>query len=112
LAKHLLGKLFADKGYIGKAGPEAATPWPGPLYWMRKHIKSLPLAMPDKLLLNARSMAETISSNSRSFLCSICPGTACRSMPFFTSRLPFLPNSHRPKCIRLQSPPKTHYRVR
>jgi len=34
---------------------------------MRRNMKSLPLALPDKLLLNARNMAETIIGSIKEF---------------------------------------------
>jgi Transposase DDE domain len=61
LTEYLLGKLFADKGYIGKKLAEELLRYGLALYiHIRKDMKSLLLALPDKLLLNARNMAETI----------------------------------------------------
>jgi hypothetical protein len=63
LTKPLLCKLFADKGYIGKQLAQELLRRGLTLFTrIRKNMKSLPLAMPDKLLLNARNMAETIGS--------------------------------------------------
>jgi Transposase DDE domain len=68
LTKHLLGKLFADKGYIGKKLAQELLRRGLTLFTrVRKNMKSLPLAMPDKLLLNARNMAETIIGSIKQF---------------------------------------------
>ena len=68
LTKQLLGKLFADKGYIGKKLAEELLRHGLTLFTrMRKNIKALPLAMSDKLLLNARNMAETIIGSLKEF---------------------------------------------
>ena len=68
LTKNLLGKLFGDKGYIGK--PLAQELLRRGLTFftrVRKNMKALPLAMADKLLLNARNMAETIIGRIKQF---------------------------------------------
>ena len=68
LTKHLLGKLFGDKGYIGKKLAEKLLRRGLTLFTrVRKNMKASPLAMPDKLLLNARKMAETIIGNIKQF---------------------------------------------
>src|SRR5215471_17457493 len=68
LTKQLLGKLFADKGYIGKKLAEELLRRGLTLFTrVRKNIKALPLAMSDKLLLNARNMAETIIGSLKEF---------------------------------------------
>ena len=61
LTQHLTGKLFGDKGYLGKK--RVAILLKRGLVLMtkvRKHMKALPLTLTDKLLLNAHNMAETI----------------------------------------------------
>jgi len=68
LTKNLLGKLFGDKGYIGN--PLARELLRRGLTFftrVRKNMKALPLAMADKLLLNARNMAETIIGRIKQF---------------------------------------------
>jgi len=68
LTKNLLGKLFGDKGYIGN--PLAQELLRRGLTFftrVRKNMKALPLAMADKLLLNARNMAETIIGRIKQF---------------------------------------------
>lgn len=68
LTKTLVGKLFGDKGYIGK--PLAAELLRRGLTLftrVRKNMKSLPLSFPDKMLLNARNMAETIIGHIKEF---------------------------------------------
>ncbi|MBV8453832.1 MAG: IS982 family transposase [Deltaproteobacteria bacterium] len=67
LTKNLLGKLFGDKGYIGKQLAQELLRRGLTLFTrIRKNMKSL-LAMPDKLLLNARNMAETIIGSIKQF---------------------------------------------
>jgi Transposase DDE domain len=68
LTKHLLGKLFADKGYIGQKLAQELLGRGLILFTrMRKNMKALPLAMSNKLLLNARNMAETIIGSLKEF---------------------------------------------
>ena len=68
LTKNLLGKLFADKGYIGKKLAEELLRRGLALFTrVRKNMKSLPLSIHDKILLNARNMAETIIGNIKEF---------------------------------------------
>jgi len=68
LTQNLLGKLFADKGYIGKKlAAELLCRGLTLFTRVRKNMKSLPLSMPDKLLLNARNMAETIIGSIKEF---------------------------------------------
>ena len=45
---------------------------------VRKHMKALPLTLTDKLLLNARNMAETIIGHLKAFPRLISPNTALR----------------------------------
>lgn len=68
IAKGLTGKLFGDKGYIGKKLAE--TLLKQGLVMMtrvRKNMKSLPMHIADKLLLNKRNMAETIIGHIKEF---------------------------------------------
>jgi Transposase DDE domain len=68
LTHNLTGKLFGDKGYLGKQ--RAAALLKRGLVLMtkvRKNMKVLPLTLTDKLLLNARSMAETIIGHLKAF---------------------------------------------
>ena len=68
LTKGLLGKLFADKGYIGKKIADELLKRGLTLFTrVRKNMQSLPISIPDKLLLNARNMAETIIGNIKEF---------------------------------------------
>lgn len=68
LTKNLLGKLFADKGYIGtKLAQELLRRGLTLFTRVRKNMKALPLALPDKVLLNARNMAETIIGRIKEF---------------------------------------------
>jgi Transposase DDE domain len=68
LTKNLFGKLFGDKGYIGKKLAQELLRRGLILFTrVRKNMKALPLAMPDKLLLNARNMAETIIGSIKQF---------------------------------------------
>ena len=68
LTKDLIGKLFGDKGYIGKELAETLLRRGLALFTrVRKNMKSLPLSMTDKRLLNARNMAETIIGHIKAF---------------------------------------------
>jgi len=68
LTQNLTGKLFGDKGYLGQQ--RAAALLKRGLVLMtrvRKNMKALPLTLTDKLLLNARNMAETIIGHIKAF---------------------------------------------
>jgi hypothetical protein len=68
LTKDLLGKLFGDKGYLGKKLAGELLHRGLTLYTrVRKHMKSLPISMIDKMLLNGRHMAETIIGSIKGF---------------------------------------------
>jgi hypothetical protein len=60
LAQNLTGKLFGDKGHLGKKRAALLKRGLALLTKVHKHMKALPLTLTDKLLLNARTMAETI----------------------------------------------------
>src|SRR5687768_1371497 len=64
----LTGKLFGDKGYIGqKLAEDLLRRGLTLLTRVRKNMKSLPLSLQDKALLNARNMAETIIGHIKEF---------------------------------------------
>lgn len=68
LTRHLTGKLFGDKGYLGKKHAAALLKRGLVLRTkVRKNMKALPLTLTDKLLLNARNMAETIIGHIKTF---------------------------------------------
>ncbi len=68
LTKDLTGKLFGDKGYIGKKlAQELLSRGLALLTRVRKNMKSLPISMTDKRLLNKRNMAETIIGSIKAF---------------------------------------------
>src|SRR5919109_2713448 len=68
LTQHLTGKLFGDKGYIGKQLAQQLLRRGLALFTrVRKNMKSLPLSMADKILMNARNMAETIIGHIKAF---------------------------------------------
>jgi hypothetical protein len=68
LVKGLAGKLFGDKGYIGKKLAESLLRQGLALMTrVRKNMKSLPMTLADKILLNARNMAETIIGHIKAF---------------------------------------------
>ena len=68
LTKDLIGKLFGDKGYIGKKLAEQLLRRGLALFTrVRKNMKSLPLSIIDKILLNGRNMAETIIGSIKAF---------------------------------------------
>ena len=66
LTRDLIGKLFGDKGYIGRKLAEDLLRLT--LFTrVRRNMKSLPLSLQDKALLNARNMAETIIGHIKEF---------------------------------------------
>src|SRR4051794_30319372 len=68
LTRELIGKLFGDKGYIGQKLAEDLLRRGLTLFTrVRKNMKSLPLSLQDKALLNARNMAETIIGHIKEF---------------------------------------------
>jgi Transposase DDE domain len=68
LTKTLVGKLFGDKGYIGKELAQQLLRRGLTLFTrVRKNMKSLPLSITDKMLMNARNMAETIIGHIKAF---------------------------------------------
>jgi hypothetical protein len=68
LTQHLTGKLFGDKGYLGKKLAAALLKRGLALLTkVRKNMKALPLTLTDKLLLNVRNMAETIIGHLKAF---------------------------------------------
>lgn len=72
LTRNLIGKLFGDKGYIGKKLAEELLRRGLALFTrVRKNMKSLPISMIDKALLNACNMAETIIGKIKVFS-SLC----------------------------------------
>src|SRR3954468_11429762 len=68
LTRDLIGKLFGDKGYIGRKLAEDLLRRGLTLFTrVRKNMTSLPLSLQDKALLNARNMAETIIGHIKEF---------------------------------------------
>ena len=68
LTWELTGKLFGDKGYIGQKLAEDLLRRGLTLFTrVRKNMKSLPISLQDKALLNARNMAETIIGHIKEF---------------------------------------------
>src|SRR5215467_12289302 len=68
LTHSLTGKLFGDKGYLGKQRAAALLKRGLVLLTkVRKNMKALPVTLTDKLLLNARNMAETIIGHIKAF---------------------------------------------
>jgi Transposase DDE domain len=68
LTQNLTGKLFGDRGYLGKKLAAALLKRGLALMTrVRKNMKALPLTLTDKLLLNARNMAETIIGHIKAF---------------------------------------------
>ena len=68
LTRDLIGKLFGDKGYIGQKLAEDLLRRGLTLFTrVRKNMKSLPMSLHDKVLLNARNMAETIIGQIKEF---------------------------------------------
>jgi hypothetical protein len=68
LTQDLTGKLFGDKGYLGKKCAAALLKRGLVLLTkVRKNMKALPLTLIDKLLLNRRNLAETIIGHLKAF---------------------------------------------
>src|SRR3954471_13389122 len=68
LTRDLIGKLFGDKGYIGQKLAEDLLRRGLTLFTrVRKNMKSLPMSLNDKVLMNARNMAETIIGHIKEF---------------------------------------------
>ncbi len=68
LVKGLTGKLFSDKGYIGKKLANTLLRQGLALMTkVRKNMKSLPMTLADQALLKARNMAETIIGYIKAF---------------------------------------------
>ncbi len=68
LTRDLFGKLFGDKGYIGQKLAQDLLRRGLTLFTrVRRNMKSLPMSLHDKALLNARNMAETIIGHIKVF---------------------------------------------
>ncbi len=68
IVKGLTGKLFGDKGYLGKKLAETLLRQGlAMMTRVRRNMKSLPMTITDKALLNARNMAETIIGHIKAF---------------------------------------------
>ena len=68
LTRDLIGKLFGDKGYVGQKLAEDLLRRGLTLFTrVRRNMKSLPMSLHDKALLNARNMAETIIGHIKEF---------------------------------------------
>jgi putative NADH-flavin reductase len=68
LTKDLIGKLFGDKGYIGRElAQELLRRGLTFMTRIRKNMKSLPVSFVDKALLNGRNIAETIIGHIKEF---------------------------------------------
>jgi hypothetical protein len=68
LTKDLVGKLFGDKGYIGKKLAEQLLRRGLALMTrVRRNMKSLPVSLRDQALLNGRNIAETIIGHIKEF---------------------------------------------
>jgi len=68
LTKDLIGKLFGDKGYLGKTlAHDLLKRGLALMTRVRKNMKSLPVSFFDKALLNGRNIAETIIGHIKEF---------------------------------------------
>src|SRR4051812_11524324 len=68
LTRELTGKLFGDKGYIGRKLAEDLLRRGLTLFTrVRRNMTALPLSLQDKALLNARNMVETIIGHIKEF---------------------------------------------
>jgi hypothetical protein len=68
LTKDLIGKLFGDKGYIGKKlAEELLRRGLALMTRVRRNMKALPISLLDQALLNGRNIAETIIGHIKEF---------------------------------------------
>jgi hypothetical protein len=68
LTQGLTGKLFGDKGYLGKKRAAALLKRGLVLLTkVRKNMKALPVTLTNKLLLNRRNLAETIIGHIKAY---------------------------------------------
>jgi len=68
LSRDLAGKIFGDKGYLGKKlADELLRRGLALMTRVRKNMKALPITLLDKALLNGRNIAETIIGNIKEF---------------------------------------------
>jgi hypothetical protein len=68
LTKDLVGKLFGDKGYIGKKlAEELLRRGLALMTRVRRNMKALPISLLDQKLLNGRNIAETIIGHIKEF---------------------------------------------
>ncbi len=82
LTKDLIGKLFGDKGYLGKELAEQLLRRGLALFTrVRKNMKSCPCPWPTRLCLMRVIWRRLSSAASRLFLLSISPNTVRPSMP-------------------------------
>jgi hypothetical protein len=86
LVKGLTAKLFGDQGYLGQKLADTLLRQDLALITrLCKNMKSLPMTMADKMLLNAKNMAETIIGHLKASRPSTSPGTAPPSTLSYTS---------------------------
>jgi Transposase DDE domain len=108
LTQNLTGKLFGDKGYLGKKLAAALLKRAlALLTTVRKNMKALPLTSTDKLLLNARNMVETIIDHLKAFSSLNLPQTprSAQCFPASPGRLNRLSTqSHQTRCLLLSAP--------
>ena len=68
LTQGLVGKLFGDKGYLGKKlAASVLVRGLALITRVRKDMKSLPMMLADKMLLNGRNIAEPIIGHIKKF---------------------------------------------
>jgi DDE family transposase len=108
LTQHLTGKLFGDKGYLGKQRAAALLKHGLTLLTrVRKHMKALPLTLSDKLLLNRRNMAETIISHIKAFFSLNLPKHRAPLNAFLhllATLTAYQLNPIKPGCLLISSP--------
>jgi Transposase DDE domain. len=105
LTKDLIGKLFGDRGYIGKKlAQELLRRGPTLITKSKKGMSARDLSSIDQALLDGRSIAETIIAHIKQFSSLRMPRH--RSVPNALTHLtaaivayqmdPLMPNSHSP----------------
>jgi hypothetical protein len=86
LTQGLVGKLFGDKGYLGKKLAASLLARSLALITrVHKNMKSLPMMLADKMLFNGHNIAETIIGHLKEFYALNLPNTASPSTPLSTS---------------------------
>jgi Transposase DDE domain len=109
LTQGLVGKLFGDKGYLGKELAAALLARSLALITrVRKNMRSLSMMLADKTLLNGRNIAETIIGHIKEFSVLNSHATAPPLTYSFTSSPPSPPINSAPSNPKIHSTSLPH----